>query len=201
MSLQVKLPTGSSSNPTIAMSDTINSSDQDATGLCKHRGNSHKLGAEWYDDCVAFCTCSMVGNAPKTECATIECPTDFGLDVLDPNCLEWESVPTDFVPIAPRCCSQEVRCKVNGSCEYHGERYDNWSEIPSNVTGCDQRCYCEMGEVSCQSACPPVPALPPANLQCPQSQVKLAHLPEPDECCLNWVCGDPSTATLPGLFG
>ncbi|XP_046814595.1 putative epidermal cell surface receptor isoform X6 [Vespa crabro] len=169
---------------------------------CSHRGKSYKLGAEWYDECISFCMCAEGG---KAECVTIQCPTDFGLDVLDPHCLDWETVPANFVPKAPQCCPQEVRCRNNGSCNYEGVTYDNWSELPSNVTGCEKRCYCEMGNVSCQAACPPVPALPPVTLQCPSYQAALMHLPG-DECCLHWVCGHPSlqdkikttAPTLPG---
>ncbi|XP_046814593.1 putative epidermal cell surface receptor isoform X4 [Vespa crabro] len=169
---------------------------------CSHRGKSYKLGAEWYDECISFCMCAEGG---KAECVTIQCPTDFGLDVLDPHCLDWETVPANFVPKAPQCCPQEVRCRNNGSCNYEGVTYDNWSELPSNVTGCEKRCYCEMGNVSCQAACPPVPALPPVTLQCPSYQAALMHLPG-DECCLHWVCGHPSlqgtgmnvTSTFPG---
>nr|XP_050853650.1 putative epidermal cell surface receptor isoform X2 [Vespula vulgaris] len=155
---------------------------------CSHRGKSYKLGAEWYDECISFCMCAEGG---KAECVTIQCPTDFGLDVLDPHCLDWETVPANFVPKAPQCCPQEVRCRNNGSCNYEGITYDNWSELPSNVTGCEKRCYCEMGNVSCQAACPPVPALPPVTLQCPAYQAALMHLPG-DECCLHWVCGHSS---------
>ncbi|XP_048507577.1 putative epidermal cell surface receptor isoform X2 [Athalia rosae] len=171
--------------------------------VCFHRGKSYKIDAEWYDECISFCTCSRpgVGVAPTTECATIECPTDFGLDVLDPHCLDWEMVPADFVPVAPRCCPQEVRCRNNGSCLYEGSMYNNWSEIPTNVTGCEKRCYCEMGNVSCQAACPPVPALPPANLLCPPAHAVLTHLPE-DDCCLYWGCGNPANgSSLPATIG
>ncbi|XP_060826436.1 putative epidermal cell surface receptor [Bombus pascuorum] len=155
---------------------------------CSHMGKTYKMGAEWYDECISFCTCTEGG---KTECLTIECPTDFGLDVLDPHCLDWETVPPNFVPKPPHCCPQEVRCRNNGSCNYEGNTYDNWSELPANVTGCEKRCYCEMGNVSCQAACPPVPALPPATLPCPSYQAALMHLPG-DECCLEWTCSHPS---------
>ncbi|KAI4477074.1 hypothetical protein M0804_013075 [Polistes exclamans] len=155
---------------------------------CSHRGKSYKLGAEWYDECISFCICAEGG---KAECVTIQCPTDFGLDVLDPYCIDWETVPANFVPKAPQCCPQEVHCRNNGSCNYEGVTYVNWSELPSNVTGCEKRCYCEMGNVTCHAACPPVPALPPVTLQCPSQQATLMHLPG-DDCCLHWVCGNPS---------
>ncbi|XP_015171957.1 PREDICTED: putative epidermal cell surface receptor isoform X3 [Polistes dominula] len=155
---------------------------------CSHRGKSYKLGAEWYDECISFCICAEGG---KAECVTIQCPTDFGLDVLDPYCIDWETVPANFVPKAPQCCPQEVHCRNNGSCNYEGVTYVNWSELPSNVTGCEKRCYCEMGNVTCHATCPPVPALPPVTLQCPSQQATLMHLPG-DDCCLHWACGNPS---------
>nr|XP_046492005.1 putative epidermal cell surface receptor isoform X2 [Neodiprion pinetum] len=197
--LQVNLPGLSNAGPATT---GIDSKGTETAGVCNHRGTSYKIGAEWYDECISFCTCTgdVQGIGPKTECATIECPTDFGLDVLDPNCLDWESVPADFVPVAPRCCSQEVRCKNNGSCLYQDKMYNNWSQIPTSVTGCDKRCYCDMGNVSCQPACPPVPALPPTNLDCPPTHASLRHLPE-DKCCLHWVCGNPSEASLPPTIG
>src|SRR5436190_21594249 len=70
---------------------------------CNHRGKTYKIGAEWYDECISFCICTEGG---KTECNTIECPTDFGLEVLDPHCLDWETVPANFVPKPPQCCPQ-----------------------------------------------------------------------------------------------
>ncbi|KAL0118129.1 hypothetical protein PUN28_009063 [Cardiocondyla obscurior] len=161
---------------------------------CNYRGKSYKIGAEWYDECISFCTCTEGG---KSECATIECPTDFGLDLLDPHCLDWETVPANFVPKPPQCCPEEMRCRNNGSCNYEGVMYDNWSELPSNVTGCERRCYCEMGNVSCHAACKFVPALPPANLPCPPHQAMLTHVPA-NPCCTQWTCGLPSSH-LPGV--
>lgn len=73
--------------------------------MCSHRGKTYKIGAQWYDECISLCVC---GEGAKTECITIECPWDFGLDVLNPNCLDWETVPSNFAPKAPHCCP-EVR--------------------------------------------------------------------------------------------
>lgn len=70
---------------------------------CNYRGKSYKIDAEWYDECLHFCVCVEGG---KNECVSIECPTDFGLDLLDRTCLDWETVPADFKPQAPNCCPQ-----------------------------------------------------------------------------------------------
>ncbi|XP_011875167.1 PREDICTED: putative epidermal cell surface receptor [Vollenhovia emeryi] len=156
---------------------------------CNYRGKSYEIGTSWYDECLSVCSCTDEG---KTECATIECPTDFGLALLDRHCIDWETVPPDFVPKPPHCCPQELRCRINGSCNYEGVTYDNGSELPSNVTGCERRCYCDMGNVSCRAACKFVPALPPANLPCPPHQATLMQVPT-NPCCTQWTCGHPSS--------
>lgn len=68
---------------------------------CNHRGKTYKIGEQWHDDCISICECN---STAKIECATIECPSEFGLDVLDPNCLDWETVPPDFIAKPPNCC-------------------------------------------------------------------------------------------------
>nr|CAD7567674.1 unnamed protein product [Timema californicum] len=151
---------------------------------CQYKGHSYKVGEEFHDKCDAYCACT--GNG-EVQCATIECPTDFGLDVLDPHCVDWEMQPPGFVPSPPHCCPDQVVCKDNGSCIFSGERFNNWAEIPIKLSGCEQRCYCEFGNVTCQPACPPVPANPPPDLQCPPQLAILSHLPEED-CCLYWMC-------------
>ncbi|XP_036142581.1 putative epidermal cell surface receptor [Monomorium pharaonis] len=196
----VRVTEGSNTGPAIQVSlpaEVVKTNVSEKTSdknACNYRGKTYKVGAEWYDECISFCICTEGG---KPECATIECPTDSGLDLLDPHCLDWEIVPADFIPKAPQCCPQEVRCRNNGSCNYEGVVYNNWSELPSNVTGCDRRCYCEMGNVSCQAACKFVPALPPVNLPCPLHQATLTHVPS-NPCCTQWTCGHPLTQ-LPGV--
>lgn len=87
---------------------------------------------------------------------------------------------------------------MNGSCLYEGKIYENWNDIPTNVTGCEKKCYCELGKVTCQPACPPIKTLPPTNLQCSPREAILMHLPG-DECCLQWVC-QQSTIKQPGIL-
>lgn len=150
---------------------------------CEFKGNTYKLNEEFHDECVSYCICKESG----VKCSKINCPTFFGVDVLDPQCIEWDTVPSNFTPIAPNCCPESLTCKNNGSCEYEGSTYQNWQQLPENVTGCEKRCYCEMGKIECQNVCPPVTALPPSNLPCPPHQATLGHSQD-DECCLFWMC-------------
>ena len=83
---------------------------------------------------------------------SIECPSLFGLDVINPFCLEWES-NDDFIAQPPMCCPPVPKCKFDGACTYKGIKFQNTDNIPANMSGCEQRCYCEDGEVKCQDAC------------------------------------------------
>nr|CAI5842724.1 unnamed protein product [Callosobruchus analis] len=150
---------------------------------CSYKGKSFKLGEEYNDECNSLCVCHEIGM----KCMKLQCPTYFGIDVLDPNCVEWETIPKNFVAKPPICCPESIKCKNNGSCEYKGQNFKNWEELPTNVTGCEKRCYCEMGKVECHDICPPVTALPPANLNCPPHLATISHTPE-DDCCKKWTC-------------
>lgn len=152
---------------------------------CLYKGVEYRLGQEFNDACESFCVCREAG----VKCLKMECPTYFGTDVLDPNCIEWETVPANFTPTPPVCCPERLHCKNNGSCEYEGGMYQNWQQVPTNVTGCEKRCYCEMGNVECQNICPPVTETPPSNLECPAHQAVLNHLPG-DDCCMYWMCNE-----------
>lgn len=154
------------------------------TAGCQYKDHHYAYGEEFHDGCESYCACTDSG----VQCASIECPTDFGLDVLDPSCVDWETHPPDFKPSPPYCCPEQVRCKNNGSCEYEGQHFNNWAEIPVKLNGCaTKKCYCEYGNVSCQSTCPPVPHTPPSDLQCEPHEAILSHLPG-DDCCSYWLC-------------
>ncbi|XP_045483153.1 putative epidermal cell surface receptor isoform X2 [Harmonia axyridis] len=150
---------------------------------CAYKGRTFKLNEEFNDNCTQLCSCKKTGMV----CLKLDCPTYFGTDVLDSGCVEWETVPPNFVPSPPMCCPTEVRCKNNGSCEHKGEMYQNWQHLPTNVTGCEKQCYCEMGKIECQNVCPPMTALPGPDLPCPPHMATVGHLPN-DDCCMQWVC-------------
>ena len=66
-------------------------------------------------------------------------------------------------------------------------RFNNYDNIPQNLTGCEQRCYCEDGEVLCRDACYELAATPPTYLRC--SARVATKIPKDDRpCCLVWGC-------------
>jgi len=150
---------------------------------CHYKNKMFAAGEEFYDGCDEYCVCEDSG---AVQCEPIECPTEFGLDLLDSHCVKWEPIMKDGERTPPNCCP-EMRCVQNSSCAYQGLTFRNFEEIPQKLSGCDMRCYCEYGNVTCQSACPPISSKPPTSLPCPPELATTMPLPH-DECCMMWVC-------------
>ena len=150
---------------------------------CKEGNQTYSAGQEFYRGCSQYCICEENGQA---YCSDIQCPSGFGKDVINPNCILWDD-HEEFQATPPLCCPPVPTCLSDGSCEYKGETFPNYEEIPANLTGCEQRCHCDNGEVNCRDACYPLPASPPRWLACqPETAIKK---PNPDRtCCTIWAC-------------
>ncbi|XP_063596478.1 uncharacterized protein LOC134773237 isoform X2 [Penaeus indicus] len=162
--------------------------DIDVSNMCEYEGHYYKRGENFYQGCRQSCMCS---ENLEVYCANIECPVSSGLDIIDPNCLEWDIDP-DFVLTPPNCC-QPLKCVSSAACEYMGQTFNNHDIIPREITGCSQQCTCNYGEVSCHELCPPMPETPPPELQCPPE--KAVPMTQPGEtCCRSWQCAAHTVA-------
>ncbi|KAG7160158.1 epidermal cell surface receptor-like [Homarus americanus] len=169
------------SNKTI-IKDGTDGVDIDTSKMCSRNGRHYKPGQDFFEDCASFCICK---EDMKIHCAAIECPVNFGLDLKDPNCLEWDQDP-HYVPTPPKCCPQ-VKCIMTSACVYMGQTFNNYDEIPRELTGCSQECSCNYGNVTCRDLCAPVPSIPPPELNCEPQNAVLITLPG-ETCCRSWQC-------------
>ena len=150
---------------------------------CRVGGKTYTAGEEFYKGCSQYCICQESG---EPYCSDIQCPSEFGKDVINPNCILWDD-HEDFEAIPPLCCPPVATCLSDGSCQYKGSNFTNYDEIPESLSGCEQRCHCDNGDVKCREACYQLSATPPHWLPCsPSSALKIAN---PDRtCCQIWGC-------------
>ncbi|XP_041968891.1 putative epidermal cell surface receptor isoform X2 [Aricia agestis] len=149
---------------------------------CYHDNKYYEVGEEFQIGCSEICECT--GQDTK-ECAPMVCPSHVGLEIVSKSCVQWAPNPP---PVPPNCCPRTARCLSDGTCHYKGVPVPNWSKVPIELTGCEEHCFCENGELDCQEVCSPLPPLPPQNLRCPPM-----HRPAPmnvsdEDCCKEWGC-------------
>jgi len=151
--------------------------------MCERDGKNYSFGETFYDGCDHYCAC---GTGGEIQCVPIECPTD-GMDLLDPDCLKWEPDMEGFEKKPPTCCP-DIKCVERSSCTIEsGKEFRNFDEIPEEITGCDKRCYCEYGNITCHSVCPPMGTEPPRDLPCP-AEIATAVPHRDNHCCFMWAC-------------
>ncbi|XP_050740420.1 uncharacterized protein LOC127010411 isoform X2 [Eriocheir sinensis] len=166
----------------------------DTSVMCYHNERYYKPGQEFYEGCSFVCICS---ENLEVHCAAIECPLSFGLELIDPDCLDWEPDP-DFNPEPPKCCGQ-MKCVSTSACEYMGHRFKNYDQIPRELTGCSQVCTCNYGNVTCRDLCEPVHTIPPHDLHCAPEHAVIVTLPG-ETCCRAWQCATHSVESVPAIF-
>nr|XP_026489639.1 putative epidermal cell surface receptor isoform X1 [Vanessa tameamea] len=177
--------TGTKFNFTITALDVGNEVEEPLNGTnvgCYHDGQFYAIGDEFQIGCSELCECT---GPDSRECAPLLCPSHVGLELVSKGCVRWAPNPP---PTPPNCCPRTARCLSDGTCHYKGVAIPNWSEVPVTLTGCEENCFCENGELDCEVACAPLPPIPPQNLRCPPM-----HRPAPvnisdEDCCKQWGC-------------
>ena len=108
-------------------------------------------------------------------------------------------VPKNFTAEVPICCPDDVVCVDNGSCSYNEEYLvDNWAEFPENVTGCENKCYCELSKIVCQNVCQSISENSSADLACGDNRPTIVKIKD-HTCCIQWACPSNETGILDQL--
>ncbi|KOB75087.1 putative epidermal cell surface receptor, partial [Operophtera brumata] len=179
--------TGTKFNFTITTSDKIANEVSPEDGNeskvgCWEDGKFYGVGEEFQIGCSELCECT---GAETRECASLVCPNHVGLELMSKGCVRWAPSPPAQ---PPNCCPRSARCLSDGTCHYNGVPVPNWTEVPISLTGCEQRCFCENGELDCQEVCSSLPPVPPQSMRCPPMH-RPAHVNISDEdCCKQWGC-------------
>ena len=79
------------------------------------------LKATYFPAHFRFCHCDAA--TAEVTCFPVKCPSSFGLDVINPFCLEWDDHSADFAP-SPQtgCCPPVPVCLSDGTCHYEGHK-------------------------------------------------------------------------------
>ncbi|XP_072031240.1 uncharacterized protein [Amphiura filiformis] len=149
---------------------------------CTFKSHVYEHKETFFDGCDSQCEC-IAGRTichercPQTELlASDACPNPQKVVVEGECCPEWRCFPSE------------------GDCSYKDKIYSDGMEWRS---GCDMRCTCNKGQVTCQNLCSSSPRLPASSKNCNYP----VQVSVPDTCCKEWVCFDapPTQDTLPSI--
>nr|XP_054758553.1 uncharacterized protein LOC129264662 [Lytechinus pictus] len=177
LKIRVSIPDNMDSQLAPRWPNTLPSTDiflvttsENAPQPCTYKGIVYQHGEHFNDGCESACECRAGRTicrelCPKTEVIASElCPNLRQVIIKGECCPEWQCFPND------------------GDCSHSNKIYQNGMEWRE---GCDLRCRCHDGTVSCRNVCNSTTTMP-KQLECPYPvQVRVA-----DTCCLEWVCYD-----------
>ncbi|XP_038073760.1 uncharacterized protein LOC119741895 [Patiria miniata] len=167
---------------TLPATDTIVvTTVENAPQPCTYKSQVYQHSERFYDGCESSCECKAGRTICRERCPVTEllpsyvCPNPQRVVVEGQCCPEWRCLPKD------------------GDCSHGGNIYLNGMQWRQ---GCDLRCSCDSGEVSCHNLCSTTP--PAATSDCPYP----VQVSVPDTCCKEWLCYDtpqPAHGPIPSL--
>ncbi|XP_033104024.1 uncharacterized protein LOC117106721 [Anneissia japonica] len=148
-------------------------------GYCEMNGNTYAED-EFFDvDCSMRCQCmnGYINCYPRCSHTvrppSADCPNPKKVRIPGECCMQWECVD-----IEPKTCVYMRSATLNNITLADGEWIDE---------GCDSRCHCTLGEVTCMPLCDQLETPIPTPL-CPAPVITKV---KSTDCCQVVACNDP----------